>query len=370
MTRLDPRPRAHGDPHDPRLPPPLPRRDPIERLPVLILYPHARCNCRCVMCDIWKVRSRDEIGPEEVAGWLPELRALGVERVVLSGGEALLHSRLRELCAALRDAGIRITVITTGLLLRRDAPWLVSYVDDVVTSLDGPPDVHDRIRRVPGAYRKLAEGVGAVREADREGTVRVTARCTVQRLNHDRLRDTVGAARASGLDGISFLAADVTSEAFNRPGGWDAATTRDVALDAAELDVLDAELRRLEAEHRGDFESGFIAESPAKLRLRVHGHFAALLGRGDFAPHACNAPWVSSVIEADGTVRPCFFHPPLGNVREAGSLEAVLNSPAARAWRAGLDVQRDGTCRRCVCTLTLREGSSTASSSRVPVERT
>jgi radical SAM protein with 4Fe4S-binding SPASM domain len=268
----------------------------------------------------------------------------------------------------------------------------VRHVDDVVTSLDGPPDVHDRIRRIPGAYLKLANGVRAVREAEaramreaearavREAeawgrgadtggrgpdtsaigapTVRVTARCTVQRMNHDRLRETVAAARAAGLDGVSFLAADVSSEAFNRPGGWDADAARAVALDAAELDALEAELDLLEREHEADFESSFISESPEKLRLRIHGHFAALLGRGDFAPHACNAPWVSTVVEADGTVRPCFFHAPLGNIRETGSLGAVLNSPAARAWRRELDVQKDETCRRCVCTLTLREGSA------------
>ena len=170
--------------------------------------------------------------------------------------------------------------------------------------------------------------------------MRVSARCTVQRLNHDRLRDTVAAARAAGLDGISFLAADVSSEAFNRRGGWDAETSRAVALDDAELGALAEELAALEHEHASDFETGFIAESPSKLRARIHGHFAALLGKGDFAPHSCNAPWVSTVIEADGTVRPCFFHAPLGNVREAGSLGAVLNSAAARAWRRGWTSRR------------------------------
>jgi radical SAM protein with 4Fe4S-binding SPASM domain len=174
-------------------------------------------------------------------------------------------------------------------------------------------------------------------------------------MNHDRLCETVAAAHAAELDGISFLAADVSSEAFNRPGGWDGERTALVALSATELDALLLELGRLEREHAADFASGFIAESPEKLRARILGHFAALLGRGDFAPQSCNAPWVSTVIEADGTVRPCFFHAPLGNVREAGSLGAVLNSPAARAWRERLDVRTDETCRRCVCSLTLRE---------------
>jgi MoaA/NifB/PqqE/SkfB family radical SAM enzyme len=354
MTRLEPRPRPHGAATG-TLPAPLPRQDPITRLPILILYPHERCNCRCVMCDIWKVRSRNELAPEEVSGWMPELLELGVERVVLSGGEALLHARLQEMCARLAAAGVGITVITTGLLLARDAGWLPNFVDDVIVSLDGPADIHDRVRNIPRAYQRLCQGVEALRSADLEGAVRVSARCTVQRLNHDRLCDTVAAAHAAELDGISFLAADVSSEAFNRPGGWNEERSAGVALSATELEGLGRELDRLERERAADFAGGFIAESPEKLRARIHGHFAALLGHGDFAPHACNAPWVSSVVEADGTVRPCFFHAPFGNAREAGSLGAVLNSPAARAWREGLDVRTNETCRRCVCTLTLRE---------------
>jgi radical SAM protein with 4Fe4S-binding SPASM domain len=59
------------------------------------------------------------------------------------------------------------------------------------------------------------------------------------------------------------------------------------------------------------------------------------------------------VIESDGTVRPCFFQPPLGNVHSDGGLRAILNSPHALAWRQGLDVRRDAICRTCVCTLSL-----------------
>ncbi len=80
----------------------------------------------------------------------------------------------------------------------------------------------------------------------------------------------------------------------------------------------------MECECREDFASGFIAESPAKLWQRLCPYFAALAGRGEFAPVECNAPWVSPVIESDGTVQPCFFQrPQLGNVRAGNSLEVV-----------------------------------------------
>jgi len=338
---------------DATLPPPLPRLDPITRLPILILFPHSRCNCRCLMCDIWRATTRAELAAAEVAGWLGEWRRLGVRRVVLSGGEALMHSHLWELCDHLRAAEIGITVLSTGLLLRRHARELVRRCDDVVVSLDGPRAVHDQIRDIPRAYEKLAEGVAAVKAADPR--VLVSGRCTVQRTNYGFLRETVAAAHELGLDRISFLAADVSSEAFNRPGGWDAERAAQVALEPRDLPLLASEIDALERERAADFASGYIAEPPLKLRRRLWQYYAALLGQGDFFPNSCNAPWVSSVIEADGTVRPCFFQPPLGNIREAGSLEAILNAPEAIAWRRGLDPERDAICRKCVCTLSLRE---------------
>jgi radical SAM protein with 4Fe4S-binding SPASM domain len=60
---------------------------------------------------------------------------------------------------------------------------------------------------------------------------------------------------------------------------------------------------------------------------------------------------MSAVVEPGGQVRPCFFHKPYE--AEADSLDAVLNAPAAVAFRRRLDVTRDETCRRCVCTLSV-----------------
>ena len=375
MTRLAPRPRpdravSPGAPAVPAVlavPAPLPCADPITRLPLLVLYPHSRCNCRCLMCDIWRDHGRRELSPADLARWLPEWRRLGVERVVLSGGEALLHSDLWRLCEPLRAAGIGITLLSTGLLLARDAARLTAFCDDVVVSLDGPREVHDRIRNVPRAFDRLAAGVAAVRAAG-GAAVSVSGRCTVQRANYRKLRATVAAAHAVGLERLSFLAADVTSEAFNRPGGWDDRRAAEIALQTEDLEPLAAELAALSRDCAADFAGGFLAESPAKLERRLLQHFAALLGRADFHPNTCNAPWVSAVIEADGTVRPCFFQPPLGNLLTGagageerarpgdGGLAAILNSPAAVAWRRGLDVERDAICRRCVCSLCLRQG--------------
>jgi radical SAM protein with 4Fe4S-binding SPASM domain len=68
----------------------------------------------------------------------------------------------------------------------------------------------------------------------------------------------------------------------------------------------------------------------------------------------CNAPWVSAVIEVDGNVRPCFFHPSVGNINQL-SLEEAINSETALSFRSNLKIASNPTCQRCVCSLNYSE---------------
>jgi len=330
--------------------------DRIYALPVVVLMPHSACNCRCVMCDIWLAnRNKRELSRADLISHMPSLRALGTRHVVLSGGEALMHSNLWALCEMLREAGVdRITVLSTGLLLERNAGNVVRHCDEVTVSLDGSREVHDRIRNIPNAYDRLAAGVRAVKAL--APTFRVTARAVIQRQNYLDLPNIVESAKALGIDQVSFFAVDVSSTAFNRPEGWAPERVSDVALTPDEATRFASVIESTITAYRDEFASGFIAESPAKLR-RLPRYFAALNGDGAFPENHCNAPWVSAVVEADGTVRPCFFHRSLGNIRE-GPLDQLLNSDEARAFRRSLDVRRDPICQRCVCTLYLAPGAN------------
>ncbi|MGP0075889.1 MAG: radical SAM protein [Bryobacteraceae bacterium] len=317
----------------------------LDSLPVLILYPHRRCNCRCVMCDIWKTDSTQEISAAELERHGEDIAQLRVEWVVFSGGEPLMHSDLFRLCRFLRARNIRTTLLSTGLLIARHASQIVECLDDVIVSLDGPRETHDAIRRVPGAFDLLAAGVAALHRIDPDFAV--SARSTVQSRNCALLRDTVEACRGLGLRSVSFLAADVSSEAFNRPSAWSTDRQNQVALSPSQIPVLEAEVEALIA--AGECGS-FVVETPEKLRLIVD-HFRAHLGlRLPVAPR-CNAPWVSAVLESSGVVRPCFFQPPIGTVGKGASLLEVLNGPRAIGFRQGLDVSTNAVCRRCVCSL-------------------
>ena len=311
------------------------------RMSILILEPHSRCNCRCVMCDIWKRTDAQETTEAELERHLEDIERLGVEWVVFTGGEPLMHSDLFRLVALLGPRGIRTTILSTGLLLARHAQRIVTGINEVIVSLDGPAAVHDAIRRVPGAFDSLAEGVRALHHIS--AAYPVAARCTVQAGNAAHLRATVAAARNLGLRSISFLAADLSSSAFNRALVWPVDRRSSIA---PEIAMLEQEMEALIAEYPAD---GFIRESPSRLR-RIVAHFRAHAGLEPHVAPRCNAPWVSAVVEANGDVRPCFFHATVGNVASA-SLAEVVNGSEAVAFREGLQVEENPICQRCVCSL-------------------
>jgi Fe-coproporphyrin III synthase len=316
-------------------------------LPILILNVHSRCNCHCVMCDIWKRESSDQFRTQDLERHRTSLKKLGVRQAVLTGGEPLLHNDLAAFCNFFREQNIHLTLLTTGLLLHKRAEEVAALFDEVIVSLDGPQNIHDAIRRVSGAFNLIHNGIAAVRH--HRPAIPITCRTTVQKANHRHLCETVDAARALGLDSISFLAADLTSEAFNRPLVWPGERQNEISLNHEETRALEEEIEKLILEYEASINHRYIAESAAKLRKiprRFHEHL------GQLSPQApiCNAPWVSAVVEVDGSVRPCFFHRTIGSLTSS-TLEEVINGDAAQRFRQSLDVETNPTCQRCVCSL-------------------
>jgi MoaA/NifB/PqqE/SkfB family radical SAM enzyme len=173
----------------------------------------------------------------------------------------------------------------------------------------------------------------------------------LQRYNFRDFLNIVKEVKAIGIDQISFLAADITSSAFNHPENFEGGRNGEIALSMEEsLDlekIIIASLTGLAAEYK----NGFIAESPEKL-LRIVQYYKTLNGSGDFPMPTCNAPWVSAVMESNGDIMPCFFHKPYGNIHEKQFLD-IINSETAVQFRKTLDMKTNDVCKKCVCSLKL-----------------
>ncbi|GLU51246.1 radical SAM protein [Dyadobacter frigoris] len=322
----------------------------ISALPIVILMPHSACNCRCVMCDIWKDNKNvKQITERDVRDLLISFKKFGVQQVVMSGGEALLNRNFFSLCAILKQQNIKITLLSTGLSIKKNALQILDYIDDLIVSLDGDQLVHDQIRDVSGAFDKLNEGVEHLRLL--APAYKITSRTVIHRLNFRNWRAIIEAGREMGLNQMSFLPADVSSQAFNRETAWTEPRQHEILPSEFELPLFREVVRKMSIDNKSDFSSRFIAESPTKIQDIYH-YYAAFYGHNEFPFKQCNAPWVSTVIEADGSVRPCFFHEAVGNIHEH-SLEEILNGEKAARFRKTLNVRQNPTCIKCVCSLNL-----------------
>jgi Fe-coproporphyrin III synthase len=321
---------------------------PLRRLPLVTLYVTERCNSRCVTCDYWR-HGRDDMNLAAVTRLLPSFAQLGTQMVLLSGGEPLLNPDWAAIAQLLRKNGLKVWLLTSGLALAKHARRAASLFDAITVSLDGTdPETYAAIRGLD-AFHKVCEGIQAVAAQGARPAIRVT----LQRGNFRQLPAFVDLAKDLGAQQVSFLAVDVANpHAFGRTDDF----VSDLALRPEDLPQLERLLDSTEQDHGEDFRSGFIAETPQKLR-RILQYFAAIQGLGPYPPVRCNAPEFSAVIGATGSVQPCFFisGPAGARISATGTLNvdltSVLNGNGMSALRTAIRDGRRRECKTCVCSL-------------------
>jgi MoaA/NifB/PqqE/SkfB family radical SAM enzyme len=286
---------------------------------------------------------------------LPSFAQLHTQVVLLSGGEPLLNPDWPAIAQTLRDNGLKVWLLSSGLSLAKHAPRAAKLFDSITVSLDGTDaETYAAIRGLD-AFDKVCEGIRAAAAHGVPAGIRVT----LQRANYRQLPRFIDLAKELGAREVSFLAVDVANpHAFGRTDDF----VSDLALQPQDLPQLERILESLERDYEADFRSGFIAESPQKLR-RLHQYFAAIHGRGAYPAVRCNAPEFSAVIGATGRVQPCFFiSGPLdarladtggshAAMRAGGDLSGVLNSGGMGALRSAIRAGQRAECKTCVCSL-------------------
>jgi Fe-coproporphyrin III synthase len=314
----------------------------LQRLPLVTLYLTERCNSRCVTCDYWR-HGRVDMNLASVQRLLPSLTRLRTRAVLLSGGEPLLNPQWAEIAQLLKAQGLSTWLLSSGLSLAKHARRAAQLFDAITVSMDGTNARTYAAIRGLDAFDKVCEGVAAAADAG----ARVSLRVTLQRANYRELPAFVGLARQLGACQISFLAVDVANpHAFGRSDDFAA----DLALQPHDLPQFEQLLSSLEQRRAEDFHSGFIAESPQKLR-RILQYFSAVCGQGPYPAVLCNAPEFSAVIDAHARVQPCFFIAGPPGPALLDDLPAVLNAAAMTSLRGDIRQRRRPECNTCVCSM-------------------
>ncbi len=113
-----------------------------------------KCNLRCRHCYIGDT-TFSELSVTQIRDILREFENMQGLRVLITGGEPLIHGRFREINDMLPDFLLRKVLFTNGLLLNKKI-LIHLNVDEIQLSIDGLEEAHDALRG-KGSFRSAIE---------------------------------------------------------------------------------------------------------------------------------------------------------------------------------------------------------------------
>ena len=327
-----------------------------------------RCNLRCRMCGQWgPAGSAKGYSPEMLQSRLArdEIRRLLDDvrphrpNITLFGGEPMLHPEFATIVEDVKAAGLRCNVITNATLLERSAERLVELgLDEIIFSLDGPREVHDEIRGVPGTFDKAMAGFEkllAAKRVRRTKRPHVNVTSVVFESGYERLPELIPLAEQLDADSLTVhhlifydrATYDRHNEFFEREFGTHCHDWEGFVVD--ELPAIDPEQV---IAIRNDMLAARSRVAVSFYPNLTKSEIRAWYGGFDFEPSSysgrCESPWMAAYIFPDGGVRP--FHSMnfvAGNIRES-SFTQIWNNDAYRRYRRAVKQRgRFPICARC-----------------------
>ncbi len=183
-----------------------PALDPPRRVPLaesLFLHITHRCNYACVHCYHAADRETLDMPLEAACRLIDEAAAGGARSVTISGGEPLLHPRVKDLISHAAGS-MRVRLLTNGSLI--DDRWAAFLAESgalVQVSLDGADEAtHDRIR----AAGSFAAALHAVELLQRAGLgEQLNLSTTIMKQNVHQLSAIIRLAEDRGVPQVRFL---------------------------------------------------------------------------------------------------------------------------------------------------------------------
>ncbi len=160
---------------------PLQRKTPLNPSPIpslryLELQITDRCNLQCRHCYIGE-GSRQDLSMEQIQRVLEEFEEIQGLRLLLSGGEPLLHPDFWEINDALRNYAFRSVLLSNGTLINEEVAKRLR-VHEVQISLDGMKEGHESFRG-KGTFEKSMRAIDHLQEAN----IRVSVATMIHRRN-------------------------------------------------------------------------------------------------------------------------------------------------------------------------------------------
>lgn len=299
-----------------------------------------QCNLRCGMCNHWRDQVEPPLDLTFYQRLVDDVADLGCQKLHLTGGEPTLRPNLEALISHATAHGMLVSMTTNGTLLTSERAHAIAAagLHKVNISIDSPdPEIHDRVRGVPGAWERTVNGFKQLRHWMRPGKMRLNT--VIGPLNYASLGKLPDLARAIGADQLNLIAIDENTADFQRLTPWQ---------------ILHYNLAAGHAIARKAVPWGLLKQASQAYPFGRSWRDWMQSRRGDYAlgyyhHHHCYVPWTHALIDHVGQVSICCMMPNkpiIGDLREQ-SFRDIWLGDAYAALRRNPHLPQFEACQRC-----------------------
>jgi len=324
-------------------------------LPILIIWePSYKCNLRCKMCLFYGAGGivpvfKDEMNFSQIKkifGKIKKSYGLFLPRIHLTGGEPLIHRHFSDIVAYLGKLGFNYSLTSNFTFLNDKiiSTFVKTPPLDLRISLDGPAEIHDKIRGVNGTFDKVMKNIRRIKRA--KVSVPIRFNCTICNENIDHLDKMIDIARANGADlnfqHLMFLDEKRIKQHYTFCAKMFKCKPYPIGcpskLNGGQVNRIIAKIRKIK---RIDPDITFLPD----LKITEIKDYYLDLDRYVHSPY-CSSVWSEARIAPNGQIYPCFDYY-FGNLKFS-SFNDIWNGKKARRFRKLLKKRKlFPSCVRC-----------------------
>ena len=262
------------------------------------------CNMNCKMCNYSNAgyftdgKMLSETLFQSVIDDIYKYRPV----IAFTGGEPLINKSMFNYLDYVKEHNLICSMVTNGWFLEENAAYIISSgLDILCVSIDGPGDVHDRIRKKPGAYARAMAGIKKIANYGKRPMLFVSS--TIQADNYGFLNQLVDELENIGIDAMNinllWIRSPERAEQHNQlfpefqgGGGW------------IDQSLLEMDFAKLEQEIKQIKKRKMLINITPPLDIRrIRDWYTNPMSFLEDRKLLC--PWMWAIIFQDGTMRMC-----------------------------------------------------------------
>jgi MoaA/NifB/PqqE/SkfB family radical SAM enzyme len=292
----------------------------------------AQCNCKCPFCELGienLYKPDEELSTERCFEVIKEMKEIGIKVVTLSGGEVFLKKDFFKILAELKRNGMKIGIVSNGLLLNslseEKIEMLKRNLDSLVISIDSSiAEEHNEYRRTPMLFQLIMKGIDKLQGY---GYTNITFESIIMGQNYKRIPELVALTKKKRVKRIMFRPINIISNfpQLTPVSNKDEFADYDVNEIIKYIDIAIKKAKELEVNTDLHVNRKWVVEYFKNLNKK-DGYFHDRVMSNYF----CFIPFTYLIVNYNGDLLPCLLLRGKGNILQNSIKEERRKSNSIR----------------------------------------